>query len=160
MSKGAIRRVILLGAIAIIGILGMQTYWLVNTWTLKEQEFHQTVQIALFRVAKSIAGLNESVLPPMDLIKRMSSNYYVVNFNNIIDGNDLEFYLQKNIEKHLHVANFEYGIFDCSSDEMVFGDVCILEDGGEKPTGVTLPKYDEFTYYFAIFILGKMYKLS
>ncbi len=47
-------------------------------------------------------------------------------------------------------------MFDCSSDEMVYGGVCRLGDaGGVKPLEEKLPTYDEFTYYFGVRFLGK-----
>ncbi|MGB1216227.1 MAG: sensor histidine kinase [Saprospiraceae bacterium] len=155
MTDKSMRLVIILGTLAIMGIIAVQSYWIMNTWDLQSEQFDRSARIALRKAAEELAALDSLHLPDKDLIVRRSSNYYVVNFNNVIDGNNLEFYLQKNIEKHLHVANFEYGIFDCSSDEMVFGDVCILEEGGETPTGVNLPKYDEFTYYFGVRFLGR-----
>ena len=151
MSKGAIRRVIILGVIAVLGILGMQSYWVVNTWNLKEQEFHQSVHIALLRVAKSIAGLNESVLPAKQLIRQMSSNYYVVNTNSDINAGELEYLLQKEFHDLELNVDFEYAIHDCQTNEMVYGDYCNYTD---QPVNTKilgdLPEYDDFTYYFGV----------
>ncbi|MDX1478718.1 MAG: HAMP domain-containing sensor histidine kinase, partial [Saprospiraceae bacterium] len=164
MTSAAIRRVVVLGAIAIIGILLIQAYWFRRNWSLAEKEFHQTVSIGLLNVAKSMADYNGSILPSSGLIKRVSSNYYVVNFNDVIDANLLEYYLLEEFGNLRFNTSFEYAIYDCSDDEMVYGNYCNVEDP-ERPilSDQTLPKYDEFIYYFGVkfpdhqsFLMGDM----
>lgn len=151
MKNSTIRRLIILGAITIIGILFLQVYWFQKNWSLAEQEFHQTVQIALRNVARNMADYNGSILPSTNLIKRISSNYYVVNFNNIIDANILEYYLLEEFENAQLHTNFEYAIYDCSSDDMVYGDYCnVLDMERADPAVRDLPKYDDFIYYFGV----------
>ncbi len=151
MSISVIRRVIIFGAIIILGIIAMQSYWVMNTWNLKEQEFHQSVYIALQRVAKEIAGQNQTVLPPKELIKKISSNYYVVNVNSDIDAGALEYELVTAFQEQSLNADFEYAIHDCQTTEMVYGDFCQYSDTpiNENTLG-NLPQYDEFTYYFGV----------
>ena len=97
MEDSIIRRVLLLGGLAIIGILVAQSYYLFNTWDLKDKEFDQTVTIALRNVASYIAKFNSTELPKKDLIQRRSSNYYAVNVNSTIDANILEDYLYQEL---------------------------------------------------------------
>ena len=79
MPGNLIRRLLLLGALAIIGIISIQSYWLLKTWDLKDKEFDQTVHIMLRHVADRIADFHETELPKTKLIQRQSSNYYAVN---------------------------------------------------------------------------------
>lgn len=140
-----------MGAIAIISIIAIQSYWVLKTWDLKEQEFHQSVNIALRKVAENLSELNESVLPLKNLITRLSSNYYVVNMEDVIDAGQLEFFLQKEFEALAMNIDFEYAIFDCSSDEMVYGNYCTYSvDPKDNIELGKLPKYDQFTYYFGV----------
>lgn len=151
MSSAVIKRVIFLGMLSIVGIIAMQSYWLINTWNLKGHEFQQGVHIALLRVAKTMAQLDDSVLPPADLIKRISSNYYVVHTNSVLDAGELEYALHKEFQEVKINVDFEYAIYDCETDEMVYGDFCKYSDlpVDENSLG-NLPKYDEFSYYFGI----------
>jgi two-component system phosphate regulon sensor histidine kinase PhoR len=143
--------VIVLGAVAIIGILSLQVYWFQKNYSIAEKEFQQSVQIALRNVAKDMAQYNGSILPSTNLIKQISSNYYVVNFNDIIDANVLEYYLLEEFEKVNLNTNFEYAIYDCSSDEMVYGNYCnVLDAERAAPSDNALPKYDDFIYYFGV----------
>jgi len=164
VKNNVIQRVIILGAIAIIGILGIQSYWLIKSWSLSDEDFHQRVHIALRRVAKSLSVINESELPTIDLIKRVSSNYYVVNINSKIDANDLEYYLIKEFQELSLNTDFEYAIHSCESSEMVYGNYCGYDDSKlENKISGNLPKYDEFIYYFGVkfpskteYLFGKM----
>ena len=58
-----IRIVLLLGVLSTIGIIGFQSYWVVNTWNINEVEFNQKVNVALLNVAQSLATINNSELP-------------------------------------------------------------------------------------------------
>ncbi|HRW76261.1 MAG TPA: sensor histidine kinase, partial [Saprospiraceae bacterium] len=98
MSNRTIWRLVLFGGLSIIGILGFQTYWFFRTWDFKDQEFQQSVHIALINVAREIARYNKSELPTYDLVKKLNSNYYVVNVNDAIDAGALEYYLRKEFE--------------------------------------------------------------
>src|SRR5688500_8749285 len=154
MRNRDIRWVILLGAITVLSIIAMQSYWLIQRRTHESQSFDQTTKIALLKVAKKMAELNKSTLPN-DVIKRITPNYYIVNFNDVIDANILEYYLLQEFSSLAnytdHYSDFEYGIYDCTSDDMVYGNHCSLVESN-KPLEdlVPLPKYDEFQYYFGV----------
>ena len=151
MKSVSIKRVVILGAIAIAGILTMQVWWFSRNWDAAQKEFHQTVSIALLNVAKSMADYNGVILPSSGLIKRVASNYYVVNFNDVIDPNLLEYYLLEEFGNLGLHTNFEYAIYDCGSDEMVYGNYCNVEDPEfTSATEQDLPEYDDFIYYFGV----------
>jgi two-component system phosphate regulon sensor histidine kinase PhoR len=151
MRNSNIRWVILLGAITILSIIAMQTYWLTQRWSHESRSFDQTTKIALSRVAHKMAAINKSTLPSGEVIKRITPNYYIVNFNDVIDANILESLLLAEFSSQTNYTDFEYGIYDCSSDDMVYGNHCNLIES-DKPTKTegTLPKYDEFSYYFGV----------
>jgi len=120
-------------------------------WNSAEKEFHQTVSIALLNVAKSMAEYSGTILPSSGLIKQVSSNYYVVNFNDIINANLLEYYLLEEFGNLGLHTNFEYAIYDCGSDDMVYGNYCNVEDPEfSASSDKQLPQYDEFIYYFGV----------
>lgn len=153
MKNSIIARVVILGTIAIIGIIGIQTYWVKTTWSVKQQEFHDRVNIALLNVAKTFEKMGKP-LPTYDLVERISSNYYVVNVNDIINANNLEYFLRKELEAVALTDDFEYGIYDCASNKMVYGKYISYNSEEEKisPEVKTeqLPTYDKYIYYFGV----------
>ena len=143
--------VIAFGIFAILGLMGIQAYWTVNTWNLNEQEFNEKIHRVLLKVARSLATLNEAGLPQRDLIKKRSSNYFVVNIDNEIDPIMLEFFLQKELEAAALNLDFEYAVFDCTSNQMVYGDYCSFDPHKAPPANAgKLPSHHGFTYYFGV----------
>ena len=41
MQNAVIRWVVILGAVALVGIIGIQSYWVMTTWDLNEEEFNK-----------------------------------------------------------------------------------------------------------------------
>ena len=157
MSNSTITRVIILGAIAIIAIISIQSYWVLKTWNIKGDEFDQNVRIALRETAKELAKANASELPANELVTQVSSNYYVVNTEFQIDAGMLQHYLRQELESFSLNETFHFGIYDCSSDSIVFDGICSYEAEprlNELQT-TDLPKYDKFTYYFGVRFPGR-----
>ncbi|MFN7116838.1 MAG: sensor histidine kinase [Saprospiraceae bacterium] len=151
MRNRTILLVVILGTIAIVGIIGMQTYWVVNTWNNNEEEFNQKVHLALYNVARALADLNDSTLPTHSVVKQRTSNYYVVNIANEIDPGSLEYFLQKELEALALNIDFEYAVFDCHNNQMVYGNYCSYSPDKKVDLELgNLPKYHEFTYYFGV----------
>jgi two-component system phosphate regulon sensor histidine kinase PhoR len=147
-----IRRLIVLGGLSIIGIIFVQSYWLLKTWDIKDKEFDQSVNIVLRNVAERMSKFNKTVLPKEDLVQRKSSNYYAVNINSEIDAGLLEQYLLQEMQKQSLNIDFEYAVYDCSSDELVYGNYCSNEllGDGEIKKNTKLPKFNNLIYYFVV----------
>jgi len=152
MRNTNVRWVIILGAISILSIIAMQSYWLIQRQTHESQSFHQTTTIGLLKVAQKMAVLNKLTLPSGEIIKRITPNYYIVNYNNEIDAKVLEHYLLEEFGTNSNYTDFEYGIFDCANNVMVYGNHCNLIDAGkEMKTEGNLPTYNALlNYYFGV----------
>ena len=124
MSDNKFLRLLILGSVAIVGIIAVQSYWLLKTWDLKDQEFDTTMHIALQKVAIGIAKYNDTALPKTNLIQRRSSNIYAVNVNSAIDPRILEDFLYQEFTNFSLNTDFEYAVYDCHSDELVYGNYC------------------------------------
>jgi two-component system, OmpR family, phosphate regulon sensor histidine kinase PhoR len=151
MRGQQLRFVVLLGAISIIGILSVQSYFLFKAWNIKEKQLNQSLVIGLKTVAEKISRLNQTNLSYGNPVRQLTSNYFVVDVNSVIDANVLEFYLKSEFEKLNIRTDYEYAIYDCHTDRMVYGDYISVNGSGEKPRlGNNLPKYHEYLYYFGI----------
>lgn len=151
MDNKIIRRVIILGALAIIGVIAVQSYWVFRTWDLQEQEFDDKVRIALLNVAKDLEKVG-SPLPGENLISQISTNYYVVNINDVINTNLLEYFLPKQLELVGLEEDFEYGIYDCASNSMVYGNYISFDEDKEVELDLRddLEMFDDYIYYFGV----------
>lgn len=159
MTNTVIRRVIVLGALACLSLLTIQTYWVLRTWDIQEREFNRKVNQAMLDAANKLASLNLFDLPTNRLVDQVSSNYWVVNVNNVFEASELELCLDRAFEAQGLKEDYLYGIFDCSSDQMVQGKFVKYSAGaaGRIPVSEPLPKhYDsDFIYYFGVQFPGK-----
>nr|NQU91414.1 HAMP domain-containing histidine kinase [Bacteroidota bacterium] len=161
MKRNQIRFIVILGTFAITGIILIQTYWLQKSWNIHEKQLNQTIFIALQNVAEKLSVYNQTVLPNENPVNQLSSNYFVVNVNSVIDANILDYYLRTEFDKLNISTDYEYAIYDCHDDKMVYGNY-VSAKGEEKQIKLSnnLPKYSEYIYYFGINFPSKIDYLS
>lgn len=150
MSRNTIRLVLLLGIVAMIGIFSIQIYWVKKAFDLKSQQFRQTVMVSLRNVANQISKAYKlsSIENP---VSQYSSDYYLVNLRIPLDHSILEHLLKEEFKKNNINTDFEYGIYDCETDKIVFG-AHINSDFEVEPEidhGI-MPKTDKFMNYFGV----------
>jgi two-component system phosphate regulon sensor histidine kinase PhoR len=149
-----VRIAVLLGSVSVIGIIVFQAFWINRTYDITENQFTQQVQIALYDVAENVLAFNGKELPNENPVRQITSNYFIVDINDVIDANILDHYLKTEFEFRQLNVDYEYAIYDCETDEMVFGNY-ISQDEVEGKKSVKFQKYDEFTYYFGILFPSK-----
>jgi len=150
MKNRAIRNIAILGSIAIAGIISVQIYWINQALNLQQKQFQEDVFISLRRVAERISEYNKMDFPVANPVKQISSDYYIVNIREAIDANILELYLRNEFGKMNIQTDYEYAIYDCSSEKMVYGEYVSFQKNKSKISVGDLPKYDEFIYYFGV----------
>ncbi|HOX78912.1 MAG TPA: HAMP domain-containing sensor histidine kinase [Bacteroidales bacterium] len=163
MTNRSVQWVIGLGILAILAILAGQAYFFYQDFNLRERQTVQSFRISLQSVAESISQFNKSTLPD-NIIHQYSPDYFIVDINNRIDPWVLEHYLRTELmRRHLDV-DFEYAIYDCDDDRMVYGNYVSLDQTEEVKNKLEYwPKYEEGLYYFGVhfpgmrnYLLGEM----
>jgi two-component system, OmpR family, phosphate regulon sensor histidine kinase PhoR len=150
VKNSTIRVIVILGAICIFGITITQLYWVRRAFDLKEDEFERTVNAALFNVANQIFDINNTPSPAANPVRQVSTNYFIVMVNGEVDSKLLEFLLRSEFEKRNIKVDFEYGVYDCSSEKMKYGDYVPLQTAKEKVTNQKLPSWNHYAYYFGV----------
>lgn len=150
MKINRINIVILLGLIAIIGILVAQLLWTKQAFTIEERKFSQKAHIALFEVAKKLYQGNNQILLTDSPVKKISNDYYIVNIENDFEPDVLEFYLKSEFKKIGIITDFEYAMYNCQSDEMVYGNYISQNDNSSRNKTINFPKHKNLIYYFAV----------
>lgn len=154
MKSNHIRIAVILGAVSVAVIIVFQIYWINRSFNLAERQFNQTVSIALYQVAEKMAAFNNRELPNEHPVRQISSNYFIVDINDVIDASILDHYLKSEFEYSNIRIDYEYAIYDCETNRMVFGNYIKPGETGEK-ANEKFQKYDEFTYYFGILFPSK-----
>lgn len=99
----------------------MQLVMLGQAYSFEKNEVADKIHFVLQDVVNKIYRDNESELPPATPIKKVSDDYYVVNVNDVFEAEILEYYLRNEFQKVKLDTDYEYAIYDCSSDDMVYG---------------------------------------
>ncbi len=127
-----------------------------SAYSEQNQQFEQKVRIALYEVAQSLSEVTATQLPNYKLIQKKSDNYYLVDINEPIDAATLEYFLQVELEKLQIHTPYEYGIYDCDTDQMIYGAfIDPDENNSQKPSITELPTSDDLVYYFGVLFPDK-----
>jgi len=151
MKSSTIRWVIAIGTLSIISILIIQIFWVKRAFDIKETEFNKNVSSALISVSDEFFKINDTSLPKESPVKQFESNYYVVMVNSPIDANILDYMLKKEFRKRDVFIDFEYGIYDCDTEKMVYGEYIhnqMISNPIQKST--ELPVWGDENYYFGV----------
>lgn len=149
MNRNTIRLLVLLGTLSISGIIAVQAYWVKRAFDLKEQQFRQTVMISLRNVANRISTLYK--LSKFDNpVTQLSSDYYVSNLRVPLDADVLEHYLKEEFKKQNLNTPFEFGIYDCESENIVYGSYIDADFETSSISSKPLPKTDKYLNYFGV----------
>lgn len=146
-----LRLLVVLSVLSIIGILAVQAVWVRNAYALRERQFRQSAFIALQDVADDVAKLNNFTLNRY-AVTQLSADYFIVNTDAPIDPATLELYIQRSLQQHNLITDYEYGIYNCETDRMVYGAYVSTSSLAvtKVQNGKTLPKFPRYTYYFGI----------
>lgn len=153
MSRRTINAVFLLGIISVISILLIQYIWIRNTESLlaknievqesrlaiQEKEdslnlvhFTEQTHIALRNVLQHLTTMTKDSSDLYGAVDQVRSNYFYVDINEELNPFHLETLLKREFYNQNIHQNFQYGIYDCFTDSIVFGN---------------LIRYDEETHY-------------
>ena len=160
MNRKTFLFVVVLAVLSISGIFFIQLFWMGKAFDLSNKQFEHNVNMALLNVTTRLCEINQEELLP-DPIEQLSSNYFIVNLNNRISPNMLETILSDEFKNRSIGVDFEYGIFDCTNKEMVYGrHINLNEDSLSYSTTATFPKLDKDAYYFGVYFPDKPSELS
>ena len=153
MKSTTIRLLVLLAAISILGITVTQVFWTKKAFDLRERQLNFNVHIALREVASQILAANSNPAPVGNPVTQHAANYYTVMVNDTINLPLLEELLRHEFRKRNIHTNFEYGIYDCQHQQMVFGSSLNVDEA--TPDGAPqinkLPHLRRDNYYFAVY---------
>ena len=174
MGRKVIGILILLATISVVGIIATQIYWLNKAFrvqqtqldlrkeqaTAESKQFNDRVTIALTNVADEILSINNDPAELFQAVKQIRPNYFTVAINDTVHPYLLESLLIREFERRNIAENFEYGVYDCFTDSIVYGDYIALNADTASATIAKSPqiKWDKDGHYFGVFFPDrKMY---
>ncbi len=151
MNIKTIRWVIILGVVAIITIILSQVFWIRKGLIINQSNFENAVSVTLNQIAAKIESQNHGKPITENPVIRISPHSYVVDIEEKIDLNQLDFYIRSEFSNPFHKVDFIYQVYESNRDVLVFEEHVSGEIKNATivyPTN--LPKLTESTYYFKI----------
>ncbi len=152
MKNAHIRILVILAIATLVGIITTQIYWLNRAVDQQDQVFNHNVHVALRNVVESLCQANGKDYPSVNPIEQLSESYYIVRTNDQIDLANLEYLITAEIRKRAITQDFDYGVYDCQSDQMVFAENVNLNTNRQKST---LQNLENEEYYFGVYFPNK-----
>ena len=135
MNNNRIRAVVILGVISILCILSIQVFLIKKNIDFQEKailiqnkqdsisarQFNEKISIALLNTAIEIQCVNHSTSDLYGAVKQQTSNYFTVELEDTLHPNLLERILKTEFYNQNIKEDFRYGIYDCFSDSIVYG---------------------------------------
>lgn len=151
MNTRTIRWVIALGIVAIVTVILSQVFWIRKGLLINQSNFESAVTVTLEQVAAKIEVAQHGKKVTNNPVIRISPHTYLVDIDEPIDLNQLDYLLRSEFANPLHKVDFIYQVFEVNRDDLVFEeDVVADEDNPVIVYPTNLPNLTESTYYFKV----------
>ena len=166
MGRRAIGTLMLLATLSVIGVVLIQLLWLRQASKYRqeqvelnkeqafqlEKQFNDRVVIALTDVTEQILSITKDPTDLYDAVKQERPNYFAVTINDTVHPYLLEAMLRKEFSRRNIQEDFEYGIYDCFTDSIVYGNYVAVDSVDADTVAHTeLQKLDKDGHYFGVF---------
>ncbi|MBI1267950.1 MAG: GHKL domain-containing protein [Cryomorphaceae bacterium] len=157
MRRQTILVLILLAVVSLSGIVITQIFWVKRAYNLQEKQFNDRVVIALSQVVDRIQEVNRDSAF-VEPVNQVSSSYFVANINDTLHPYFLESLLREEFESFNLKEEFEYAIYDCFSDSVVYGGRVNFNEktgSGQNAELSIQRKFNQDGHYFGIYFPQK-----
>ena len=150
------RTVIIMATITLFGLFGIQVYWVSKAINMADKQFNDRAVIALTQVAEQLRTINRDSSYIPDPVKQLSNNYFVVKMNDTLHPFLLETVLKRAFEQRHLKEDFDYGIYDCFTDSIVYGNRVSFSHNEQKNNAKKLPvRWNRDGHYFGVYFPNK-----
>lgn len=157
MSRKTIVIVVLLAVFSLGVIIAGQVFWVRKAYGIQERQFNDHVRLALTNVVEEILIMNKDSAVTEPVVQK-ESNFFVANINDTPSPFLLEKLIKDEFERYNLTEDFEYGIYDCFTDSIVFASRVsyAVDDKVVKPERVSITsKFEQDGHYFGVLFPNK-----
>ncbi len=157
MNSRTIRIIIFLALFTIIGVFSFQLFWVNRAFNIQEKQFNDRVHVALTNVVHEVQKMNNDSAAIYEPVKQITSNYFMAFTNDTLHPYVLENLLKDEFDDKNLAYNFEYILYDCFNDSIVFGNFVDLESEAKNLVIETSSKskWTKASHYFGIYFPDK-----
>lgn len=153
MSNKTLRIIFILSVLCAVLMIISQIFWLKKDYELEKKIFETRVTIALKNVAEHLLRMNNNYSQVDSIITKVSDNYYTVQVNDEIDSTVLEPLLSRELLAQQLKTDYEYMVYDCSSEKVKYGKYVSMTKGENKEEKLVpsdFPKNKKENNYFGV----------
>lgn len=157
MSRRTIIIVIALAIISLGIVIAGQVFWVRKAYALQEEQFNRRAFVAISEVVQTIRIMNRDSAAT-EPVRQVSNNYFIANINDTPQPYLLENLLKAEFQRSHLLEDFEYGIYDCFNDSIVFGSKISFKPGIERTQAKQIHKLENFEpdgHYFGVVFPNK-----
>lgn len=173
MRRTTINTVVIIGIFSILSILSIQLYWINETLesqqnaitiqdrqdSLNLKQFEEQVRVALRNVVEEISTHHADSSDLYGAVKQQRTNYFLVDINEDLHPYYLEQLLKRSFYDQGIINDFQYGIYDCYNDSIVYGNLIrysrdsLYNPITDSVVGITSPQltWKKDGHYFTVF---------
>lgn len=156
MKRKTIRNIIILAALLLISLIATQIIWVGKAYDLQEKQFNYDVQDALKNVVKQIMQHKKDSSLLIEPVKQISANQFNVSINDTLHPYYLESLLNKEFRNHQINISYEYAIYDCFTDSVVYSKLVTSGDSVEIANQPVSPmQWEKDGHYFSVYFPSK-----
>ena len=161
MNRKTIRLIIFFAAFTIVGVFSFQYFWVKNAFSLQQKQFNERVHVALSSVVGEVQKLNRDSSAIYEPVKQISSNYFLASTNDTLHPYVLQNLLVNEFQNNNLITDFEYVLYDCFTDSIVFGDfVEIKTEAKDLVYEISeKDKWNQASHYFGVYFPRKKARL-
>jgi two-component system, OmpR family, phosphate regulon sensor histidine kinase PhoR len=113
MKSKHLRSIIVFGTLLLICLFSVQIYWFNRAFDVAEKQFDHSVQVALKKVADSIAHDTE--------IKKLSSNFFLATTESKLDSKEIDSLVKEEFFLRSINIDYELAVYNAEDDTLVYG---------------------------------------
>lgn len=173
MKAKNIRLIIFLSVLAVLAMVVNQYFWVESSVDVQEKtisiqkknaemersQFDNQVTLALVEVRDELISMNtEASGLYLEPVQQITENYFVVSFYDTLNPTVLQNLLVEKFAEYNVTEPFEYGIYDCFTDSIIFDKYVDLSKGEviSKESSAPQQKWNHDGHYFGVYFPGRV----
>ncbi len=157
MKRNTITWIILVASVLLLGLVLIQVVWVKKAYDIEQKQFTYSVTESLKSVVEEIQRSNNDSTTIHDPVVQLTHSYFRVRIHDTLHPYYLEVLLKNQFKKDEINFPFEFSIYDCFADSVMYQKAVNQSPNGVKNTNGS-PKiiwnHDE-GHYFSVFFPNK-----
>lgn len=120
MKRGTLRLIIALSALLMAGLVVTQIFWVRKAYEVNHWQVEHDIIQSLVEVAQQIREDNNDTTQIVDPVRKVSENSFTISINDTLHPYYLESLLTSEFRKRELNLDFEFSIYDCFTDAVVY----------------------------------------